>query len=184
VSDRPQSGLTRRGFLSVSTVAGALAAAGAALPVLATTERRTLSFQHTHTGESLRTDYFIDGIYQPDALEAINHLLRDFRTGDVHAIDPELLDLLNDLSLLTGVDAPYQVISAYRSAATNAMLRTTSGGVAEHSQHMLGKAIDIRLAGVSTPSLGALARGLARGGVGIYLDSDFVHVDTGPVRNW
>ncbi|MGA3156007.1 MAG: YcbK family protein [Steroidobacteraceae bacterium] len=184
MSDRRPSALTRRRFLSASTATGALMATAAALPVLATTERRTLSFKHTHTGETLHADYFIDGIYQPDVLTAINHLLRDFRTGDVHAIDPELLDLLNDLSFLTGVEAPYQVISAYRSPATNAMLRSTSDGVAEHSQHMLGKAIDIRVAGVPTPSLGAMARTLARGGVGIYPESDFVHVDTGAVRNW
>jgi uncharacterized protein YcbK (DUF882 family) len=168
----------------MSTAAGALLATCAALPVLATMERRTLSFVHTHTNETLHTDYFVDGIYQPNALASINHVLRDFRTGDVHAIDPELLDLLYDLSQLTGVEAPYQVISAYRSPATNAMLRSTSDGVAEHSQHMLGKAIDIRVAGIPTPSLGAMARQLARGGVGIYAQSEFVHVDTGAVRNW
>jgi uncharacterized protein YcbK (DUF882 family) len=168
----------------MTIAAGTLAGASALVPALASTERRIVSFRHTHTGESLRAEYFVDGIYQLEVLSAVNHLLRDFRTGDIHAIDPELLDLLSDLSLLTGVEAPYEVISAYRSPATNAMLHDTTGGVAEHSQHMLGKAIDIRLPAFSSERLGALARMLGRGGVGVYLDSNFVHVDTGPVRVW
>jgi uncharacterized protein YcbK (DUF882 family) len=184
VRDHPHKPVSRRHFLGIASTAGALAATCAALPVLAATERRSLSFLHTHTGESLHVEYFRDGVYQIDALASINHVLRDFRTGDVHAIDPLLLDLLNDLSLRAGVDAPYEVISAYRSPATNAMLRSTSDGVAEHSQHMLGKAIDIRLRGVPTEQLAAMARLLARGGVGFYAASDFVHVDTGPVRTW
>jgi uncharacterized protein YcbK (DUF882 family) len=175
--------VSRRGFLTVGAAA-ALAATCASPLALASMERRSLSFVHTHTGEKLQIDYFSEGIYQPEALASINYLLRDFRTGDVHAIDPELLDVLNELALRAGVKAPYEVISAYRSPATNAMLRSTSDGVAEHSQHMLGKAIDIRLAGVPTEQLAAMARALARGGVGYYAASNFVHVDTGPVRVW
>jgi uncharacterized protein YcbK (DUF882 family) len=174
--------LTRREFLSIAGAAGALLAAPTS--ILAATERRSLSFLHTHTGEKLHADYFSDGIYQIEALTSINYLLRDFRTGDVHAIDPELLNVLNDLAVRAGVDAPFEVISAYRSPATNAMLRSTSDGVAEHSQHMLGKAIDIRLAGVPTEQLAEMARMLARGGVGYYAKSNFVHVDTGAVRTW
>jgi uncharacterized protein YcbK (DUF882 family) len=176
--------LSRREFLGITGAASTLLAASAPSSLLAASERRTLSFLHTHTGEKLRVDYFSDGIYQIDALSSINHLLRDFRTGDVHAIDPELLDVLNEIALRAGVDAPFEVISAYRSPATNAMLRSTSDGVAEHSQHMLGKAIDIRLAGVPTGQLAAMARMLARGGVGFYAKSNFVHVDTGAVRTW
>ena len=178
--DRPVS---RRGFLAVGA-GSALAAAWASPLVLASMERRSLSFVHTHTGEKLRVEYFSEGIYRLEALASINYLLRDFRTGDVHAIDPELLDVLNELAMRAAVDAPYEVISAYRSPATNAMLRSKSDGVAEHSQHMLGKAIDIRLAGVATEQLAAMARALARGGVGYYAESNFVHVDTGPVRVW
>jgi uncharacterized protein YcbK (DUF882 family) len=177
-------GLSRRRFLLTTTAIATFAVACASAPLLTVGERRTVAFSHTHTGETLRADYYIDGIYQPDVLNSINHLLRDFRTGDVHAIDPALLDLLNDLSLLTGVTAPYEVISAYRSPATNAMLHSTSSGVAEHSQHMLGKAIDIRLPGYACEQLAVAARSLARGGVGLYVGSNFVHLDTGPVRTW
>jgi len=184
VSNDPPKPLSRRRFLGLTSTAGALLAAGISLPVLATSERRSLAFVHTHTGETLSAEYFADGAYQPESLASINYLLRDFRTGDVHAIDPQLLDVLSDLSLLAGVDTPYEVICGYRSPLTNAMLRSVSSGVAEHSQHLLGKAIDIRLPGIPTQRLGAMARTLARGGVGVYLDSNFVHVDTGPVRNW
>ena len=99
-------------------------------------------------------------------------------------MDPPLLDILYDLQVLTNHDAPFEVISGFRSAATNAMSRRSSNGVAEHSQHLLGKAIDVRLAGYSTRSLSEYARSLARGGVGFYARSDFVHVDTGRVRFW
>lgn len=165
-------------------MAAAIRAGGASFPILTSIERRTLAFAHTHTGESLKVDYFVAGIYQADALASINHLLRDFRTGDTHAIDPNLLDLIYDLRTQAGTESPYEVISAYRSAATNEMLRSTTAGVAEHSQHMLGKAIDVRLPGVPTARLAEIARALARGGVGFYPESNFVHVDTGPVRTW
>lgn len=147
-------------------------------------QQRTLSFVHTHTGEQLTARYFIAGRYQPHCLAQVNHLLRDFRTGDVHPIDPALLDLLYALQTCSGCDSPYAVISGYRSPATNAMLRRTTEGVASHSMHLQGRAIDIRLPGYSTQRLGELARGLARGGVGFYARSDFVHVDTGRVRFW
>lgn len=193
--------LSRRGFLlRASAVCGALAglpafanmradangspvanadafAANAAGP-------RSLRFVHTHTGETLTAAYFDGSAYDAASLSDVNHLLRDFRTGDSHVIDPALLDILYDLQIRADHDAPFEVISGYRSAATNAMLHRNSSGVAEHSQHLLGKAIDIRLSGYSTRLLGEHARALARGGVGFYASSDFVHVDTGRVRVW
>jgi uncharacterized protein YcbK (DUF882 family) len=147
-------------------------------------DSRSLSFVHTHTDEKLSTLYFQSGSYQPDALDQINHLLRDFRTGEVHVIDPRVLDILFDLHRMTGQEGPYQVISGYRSPQTNAALRRRSSGVAEHSQHMLGRAVDVRLGGFATMRLYELARQMARGGVGFYPKSDFVHVDCGPVRFW
>lgn len=148
------------------------------------TQVRTVSFLHTHTGERLTAQYYAAGRYEPASLAQVNHLLRDFRTGDVHPIDPGLLDLLFTLQTRSGCDGPYAVISGYRSPATNAMLRRTTEGVASHSMHLLGRAIDVRLPGYSTARLGELARALARGGVGFYPRSDFVHVDTGRVRFW
>lgn len=145
---------------------------------------RTLRFTHTHTGERLAIEYFSAGTYVPDALATVDHFLRDFRTGDVHEIDPGLLDLLHGLAQATETSKPFQVISGYRSPATNEMLRHRSEGVAAGSLHMKGQAIDIRLADVALPKLRQAALEARRGGVGFYPASDFVHVDTGRVRTW
>ena len=145
---------------------------------------RALSFSHTHTGEHLNLEYFSGGGYLSDALSTVNHFLRDFRTGDVHTIDPGLLDLLHDLRGMTGSSAPFQVISGYRSPKTNEALRQHSEGVAAGSLHMQGQAIDIRLADIPLTKLRRAALTVRRGGVGFYPASDFVHVDTGRVRTW
>jgi uncharacterized protein YcbK (DUF882 family) len=144
---------------------------------------RSLSFYHTHTGERLSAVYFDDGAYVPDALAALNRLLRDFRSGDVAEIDPPLFDTLHALALACG-PGTFEIISGYRSPATNALLHARSDGVATRSLHMEGRAIDVRLAGRDTRRLRDAALALARGGVGYYAKSDFVHVDTGRVRAW
>lgn len=149
-----------------------------------TSQRRSLSFVHTHTGESLNVDYFQEGVYAPSALQRVNYLLRDFRTEEVHPIDPVLLDILFDLQTLANHQRPFEVISGYRSPQTNSVLRLRSHGVAEHSLHMQGRAIDVRLPGFATRKLRELALGMQRGGVGFYASSDFVHLDNGPVRFW
>jgi len=145
---------------------------------------RALDFVHTHTGERLNVEYAHGTRYLPDALETVNHFLRDFRTGDVHPIDQRLLDLLHGLTRLTETRRPFQVISGYRSPKTNAMLRNRSEGVAGRSLHMRGQAIDIRLADVPLAALRRAALAAGRGGVGYYPASNFVHVDTGRVRQW
>jgi len=145
---------------------------------------RSLSFHHLHTGERLAVKYFAYGDYLPDALLNVNHVLRDWRTDQVHPIDPALLDLLYDLHRATGSKRPFDVICGYRSPATNAMLARKSEQVATRSLHLRGKAIDIRLADVPLSRLRDEALGLKRGGVGYYPGSNFVHVDTGRVRSW
>jgi len=145
---------------------------------------RQLSFVHLHTRERLDVEYWSAGAYVPDALSAVDNVLRDWRTGRVHPIDPALLDLLNELAAKTGTEVPFEVISGYRSPATNEMLRSTSNGVAGSSLHMVGRAIDIRLADVSLKQLRDAAIGMRRGGVGYYAASNFVHVDTGRFRTW
>ena len=145
---------------------------------------RALTFHHTHTGERLTAEYFSGGSYVSDALAAINRHLRDFRTGEEHAIDPALLDLLHRLNGLTGSHKPFQVISGFRSPKTNQMLRGKSHGVAAASLHMVGKAIDIRLADIPLTTLQSAALSLRAGGVGYYPLPDFVHIDTGRVRKW
>ena len=182
--------LNRRRFLGI----GATAAAGAMVPsrvraagVTKTAPERVLSFFNTHTGERLRTAYCCGGVYQPQALSEINHILRDFRANEIKPIDPKLLDLLHELGGTLEVDQPFHIISGYRSPHTNTLLRERGGnttGVASRSLHMDGKAIDIRVPGVQLDRLRGAARSLKLGGVGFYPSSNFVHVDTGRVRYW
>lgn len=156
---------------------------GAALQEATAPERR-LSFFNTHTGESLEACYFKSGCYDPSARKAINHILRDHRSGEVGPIDERLLDLLHDLSRRCEHPRPFHVISGYRSPETNAALHRGNRGVAAQSLHVHGKAIDIRVPGIQTCELKGLALSLAAGGVGYYPASDFVHVDIGRVRAW
>jgi uncharacterized protein YcbK (DUF882 family) len=180
--------MQRRDFLKRAALAApAILVADSAFASLASSPAmasRALSFHHTHTGETLTAEYFSRGSYVPVALTAINHHLRDFRTGEEHLIDPALLDLLHRLTAATETTKPFEVISGYRSPKTNQILREKSAGVAASSLHMVGKAIDIRLADVPLAALRAAALGLKAGGVGFYPESDFVHVDTGRVRTW
>lgn len=149
-------------------------------------DERHLSFYHTHTGKRLDIVYARDGDYIPSALDQINRFLFDFRTGDKTEMDPALLDLIYDVREALDSTGTYQVVSAYRSPKTNEMLRGRSenSGVARKSQHLLGKAIDVRLEGISTAKLRDQALALKRGGVGYYKASDFVHMDTGRPRSW
>lgn len=145
---------------------------------------RELRFDHLHTGEQLQTTYWVEGRYLRDSLADINYLLRDFRTGEEHPIDPSLLDLLHRLQQQTENLNPFQIISGYRSPQTNAQLRTASSGVAKKSLHMQGRALDIRLPGTPLKELHKLACEAKVGGVGLYTRSNFVHIDTGRVRYW
>lgn len=175
----------RRDLLRMGLV-GAAGAAG--LPVnafAATLEPRRVALQNLHTGEALNAVYWENGKYVPDAVSALNHVLRDFRTGDVHMIDPGLYDILDAISAKVENRKSFQIISGYRSPKTNSMLKKTGGGgVATHSLHMEGEALDIRLEGVALNNVHKAALSLKRGGVGLYPVSNFVHVDVGRVRTW
>jgi uncharacterized protein YcbK (DUF882 family) len=175
----------RRRFLAAG--AAFLASPLLALPRRARAESmsvRTLSFRHTHTGEALSLAYAAGDAYLADALARIDWFLRDFRNGESRAIDPRLLDQLHTLRAVTGTKAPYEVISGYRSPATNELLQQRGGGVATHSLHLEGRAIDVRLADVPLADLRDAAVSLRTGGVGFYAQSQFVHLDTGRVRRW
>lgn len=169
---------------------GIMPAAEAAIPTVG--QRYELKLYHLHTGESLDVVYRIGDTYIPSALEQLNHFLRDHRTQDVSSYDPKEFDLLHNLlTRLHRPNATIDVVCGYRTPWSNNFLRTAGGtetpaetGVAEHSQHMLAKAIDIRIPGVSTRSLDQAALSLHAGGVGYYPVSQFVHVDVGPVRQW
>lgn len=145
---------------------------------------KTLALEHAHTGDKLKLTYFERGRYIKGALQEINYLLRDYHTDDVHPIDTALLDQLFDLKQTLGINKPFHIVSAYRSPFTNSQLRKHSHGVAEHSFHMQGRAIDIRVEGVHAKTIKNAALNMARGGVGYYPHNDFVHLDTGDIRNW
>ncbi len=169
---------------------GVLPAAESTLPTEG--QRYELRLYHLHTGESLDIVYRIGDTYIPSALEQLNHFLRDHRTEDASSYDPSEFDLLHNLlTRLHKPNATIDIVCGYRTPWSNNFLRTRGGtadptesGVAEHSQHMLAKAIDIRVPGVSTRMLDQAALSLHAGGVGYYPTSQFVHVDVGPVRQW
>jgi uncharacterized protein YcbK (DUF882 family) len=147
-------------------------------------QRRSLAFYNLHTEESVDAVYFAGNTYQLDALQEFNRVLRDQRTGDVYPIDPRLFNLLYRLNLRLGTRKPFHVISGYRSPLTNASLAARGEGVAKHSLHMVGQAIDIRVPGIALADVHDAALRLRGGGVGYYRDSDFVHMDVGRVRRW
>jgi uncharacterized protein YcbK (DUF882 family) len=181
--DKPaRAGVSRRAFLRGAGIAAVGMAASRR--TLAQEQTRVLSFVHTHTGERLTAAYFVAGAYCEGVLAQVNQLLRDFRTETVFPIDRGVLDRLFAVQAMTGSREPFEVISGYRSPATNAALRKASHGVAEHSLHMQGRAIDVRLSGFATEHLALLSRAQMGGGTGFYRVSDFVHLDTGAVRIW
>ena len=179
--------LLRRDFLKLGAVATGILFNP--LSAMAASDSRAkpfknLAFYNTHTNERLHLCYYRNGKYEHKALSKINHILRDHRNGEVRAIDTQLLDLLHALALKSNSQAPFHVISGYRSPATNKNIRKKSAGVASRSLHMQGKAIDIRIHGFKTRQLKNVARKMKIGGVGYYPKSDFVHVDIGRVRYW
>ncbi|MDD1517268.1 DUF882 domain-containing protein [Bradyrhizobium sp. WBAH42] len=163
-----------------------LAAAGSVHDAAALNETKTLSFHHTHSGEDLTVTFKRDGRYDEAALKQLNHFLRDWRTQDETVMDRRLFDILWEVYRDVDGKQPIQIISSYRSPATNAMLRRRSSGVARASQHMLGHAMDFYIPGVPLEQIRFAGLRLQRGGVGFYptSGSPFVHLDTGSVRHW
>lgn len=182
--------MNRRSFLGVALASAASSAFAAQQPqaltaAKSTTKARCLRLYHLHTQEHLEVDYRTGSYYHRGALAQLNEFLKDHRSGEKTTIDPRLFDTLYDLQQrLAPGDAEFQIVSAYRSPNTNAMLRRTSGGVARRSLHLTGQAIDIRLKGTPTSVVRDAALQLHQGGVGYYRNSNFVHIDTGQVRSW
>ncbi len=177
----------RRTFLKWG--ASAILATAFTQPVLAAVDPKTpkhhiLSFYNIHTGETLKTCYRSSGKLIHRAVNRISHIMRDHRTGEVKPVDPSLLDLLHCIVMEEKPRSPFSIISGYRSPSTNEALRKVTAGVAPKSLHMEGRAIDIRIPGCQTATLRQVAVDLGCGGVGYYPESDFVHLDTGPVKVW
>lgn len=180
--------LARRRFLHHTArlaAAAALPALSAAAAMASVPDTRGLALVHTHTHEKIDLVYADGERYVPEALGSLNRFLRDHYTGDIGLMDPQIFDLLHRVQQVLGSKDSFAVISGYRCAATNTRLRETrSGGVAKHSLHMEGRAIDVRLPGVPLADLHEAALSLRAGGVGFYPREQFVHLDTGRVRNW
>jgi uncharacterized protein YcbK (DUF882 family) len=182
--------VSRRSLLRMG---GAVAVSAGVTPAFASSaiiglrdlNARTLSFDCCQTGEKLKNvTYWADGNYQPDALSTINHTLRDYMSGEVHPIDPGVLDILHRIGRTLESDCRFEIVCGYRSPATNAALRRNDPQVATHSLHMKGQAIDFDLPGRKLGLVHKTALAQQIGGVGYYPDADFIHVDTGRVRRW
>ena len=178
--------MQRRAFLKSSLL---LAAPTLSIPALANTAQaapgeRTLRLYNTHTGESVRSVFWAEGQFIPEGLKDLNKVLRDHRNNKIAEMDPQLLLLLDEVNGKLGNGKELHIISGYRSPESNAKLHANSNGVAKHSMHMDGKAIDIRLPGKDLKMVHKAAMSLKGGGVGYYPDSQFVHMDTGRVRYW
>ena len=182
--------MNRRSFLALgakAVVGFCLAQADPAwakIPSSLSAKPRILSFYHTHTHERLDITYATAKDYDMEALAKINTYLRDFRTSEVHRIDPAVLDILWTIQQKMCCNSTYEIISGYRSPKTNQKLYKKSSGVARRSLHMKGQAIDIRITGEKTKTVRDCAISLKSGGVGYYAKSNFVHIDTGRVRTW
>jgi len=167
---------------------GLIAAVATPIPAfanaLATKPSRELAFVNLHTGEKLRAEYVHNGAYVPSALRAISVLMRDHHNNKVHQIDPHLIDVAHMLHNRVRSNVPLNIVCGYRSPETNAMMHEISAGVAVHSMHIQGKAMDIRLPGTHLGLLKKAALALNLGGVGYYPEDDFLHIDTGAKRHW
>lgn len=184
IQDTNRRQFLRQGLMIASAVALAPVAGAFASTRIAMPETRSLSLKNLHTGESVAVNYVENGQYVPGALAKLNQVLRDHRTGDVHKIDPHLFDIMVGIQRKLGIEGQIEIISGYRSPASNAMLRGQSSGVAKKSLHMEGMAIDMRMPQARLACVRQAALDIKKGGVGYYPGSNFVHVDTGAVRQW
>ena len=179
-----QKTVNRRRFMMGLGGLGALAMLPT--PVLASRSApvRKLNLHSINTGEQVSVSFWEEGHYLKEGLSTLNRVMRDYRAGEQFDIDPKLFYQLYLLQHRLGKSGEIQVISGYRSPNTNAMLRRTSKGVAKKSYHMKGQAIDLRIPGVPLAQVRQAALNMKVGGVGYYPSSNFVHLDTGPVRSW
>ncbi len=184
--------VSRRAFLGRTLAGGVAVGLSVASPALSAAPAilrkagnfRALSLTNGHTAERLNCVYWIEGAYVPEALEAFNYILRDWRENLVKPIDPKTLDILAATHELLECSDPFDIVSGYRCPKTNAMLRQRSRGVAKNSYHLKGMAIDLASPSRSVRQVSAAAQSLGAGGVGRYSRSEFTHVDSGPVRKW
>lgn len=187
MTDLTNSGFTRRGLLAVFAATAAVAAptcSNAFGLLRGAGDVRRIRMYSGRTGETLNTIYWIEGKYIPEALNEITYFMRDWRSDKTKDIDPRTLDIAAAAHRLLDVSEPYMLLSGYRTQQTNAMLRSSSRGVAKNSLHMRGQAADLRLRSRSVSQMYRAVAACEAGGVGKYSRSNFVHMDCGPIRTW
>jgi len=181
------TGVTRRGLLQVFAATALIAAPTCSQAfgfLRGAGDVRRIRMYSGRTGETLDTIYWIEGDYIPEVMKEINNFARDWRTGTVKTFDPRTVDIMAAAHRLMDVNESYMLLSGYRTAQTNAMLRSNSSGVARNSLHMKAQAADLRLKSRSVSQMAKAAAACSAGGVGRYSRSNFVHMDCGPVRIW
>ncbi len=188
-STSSQGVVTRRNLIfgiaaAAATAATAPAFASAPAILKGAGSFRSISLVNKRTGDWLNTAYWVEGEYIPEVMDDINFVLRDWRAEAVKKIDPRTIDILSATHRLLDCREPFEVISGYRTKQTNAMLRERSRAVASNSYHIKGMAVDISLQSRSVRQISRAGASLGAGGVGKYSRSDFVHLDSGPVRSW
>lgn len=179
--------ISRRGLLMGALGAGVISLAGGlASPAIAKAagDVRHINLVNPHTGDRINSVYWVEGIYIPEVLEEVDHLMRDWRMDQKRRIDVDVIDIIAAAHRLLETNEPFALFSGYRSPQTNAMLRRKSRGVARNSYHIRGMAADLHLESRSVRQISAAAQRINGGGVGQYSRSDFVHMDCGPVRLW
>lgn len=187
MTDLMNSGFTRRGLLAVFAATAVVAAptcSNAFGLLRGAGDVRRIRMYSGRTGETMNTIYWIEGEYIPEALNEITYFMRDWRSDKTKDIDPRTLDIAAAAHRLLDVSEPYMLLSGYRTPQTNAMLRSSSRGVAKNSLHMRGQAADLRLRSRSVSQIYRAASACEAGGVGKYSRSNFVHMDCGPIRTW
>ncbi|OIQ72418.1 peptidase M15 [mine drainage metagenome] len=187
MAETMKAGFSRRGILrafAATTLIAAPTYSKAFGLLRGAGDIRRVKMYSGRSGESVDLVYWVDGNYVPDALSELNHFMRDWRTNEVRTMAAHTVDIIAATHSLLEVKEPYMLLSGYRTAATNAMMRQHSRGVAAHSLHIQGEAADLRLNSRSVPQIYGAAMSCKAGGVGKYMHSDFVHMDCGPVRHW
>lgn len=172
------------GLAGMAAMAASPALASAPALLKGAGDFRSLNVVNGRTGEWLNTVYWIDGEYVPEALQAVNQIMRDWREDLVHKIDPRTIDILSATHHLLECTEPFAIVSGYRTSKTNALLRRRSKAVARNSYHVKGMAADIQMSTRSVQQISRAGLSLHAGGVGTYSRSEFVHLDSGPVREW
>ena len=185
ISKSPARFNQQRRTMMLAALAASTVPFGSVIASQNTYPELTLSLFNLHTSETFNRAFWVAGAYDRDALDEVNHFLRDHRTNEVKPIDPRLLSILYLVGNKVGNTAkPFSVISGYRSAETNRKLALNNNAVAKNSYHIKGRAVDIRLPGTNTQHLKEAGLAMRVGGVGYYKRSDFIHLDTGPHRVW